>query len=379
MVAEEWLPMTESLRKYQAWLLGLLVVLGLSLAAGGLFAIGDRQQLWHSLFSVQIQLGNAGGLEIGSRVRVQGINAGQVVAIAEPEQRGGNILVTLRLDSRFRALLGADACAEVKTEGLLGGKVIDIVPGSPGAELLADGAILPGRIEGLAEDLRKLAADGQITLAEARTVAGNLKTLVQRGERTLTELEGLTHDLREGEGPLGREVIGTIKQVRQSSQTVNNSFEALKQMPLLGKHIDANTKLLVRPGMDKLVGAFEEGELFHTGRSVFHPEGVERLNAWALMNLPKSKLKGSEVVIVAYTDPNNPDSQAADLLTQEQAEAVKTYLMDHHDVHKLGYFSRRSVTALGMGIRPVPGYPISPPPPLRRIEIIIFAPAGTLS
>jgi phospholipid/cholesterol/gamma-HCH transport system substrate-binding protein len=112
---------------------------------------------------------------------------------------------------------------------------------------------------------------------------------------------------------------------------------------------------------------------------VFHPEGVERLKNWAEANLVKSRLKGSEVVIVAYTDPNHPDPRAAELLTQEQAEAVKTYLSDHHDVHKMGYFSRRTVTALGMGSKAAPGLPVSPPPPLRRIEIIVFAPAGTLS
>jgi phospholipid/cholesterol/gamma-HCH transport system substrate-binding protein len=371
--------MNETLRKSQAWILGLLVVLGLCLAATALFAIGDRQQLWHSVFHVQVKLGNAGGLELGSRVRVQGINAGQVTAMTEPAERGADIFLTIRLDSRFRSLLGSDAHAEVKTEGLIGGKVIDIVPGSPGADALADGAIIPGQIEGLAEDLRKLAADGQSTLADVRAAATNMKKVAERGEKALSEIEGLTRDVREGEGPLGRELVSTVRQVKQSSQTVNNSFDALKQMPLIGKHIDANTKLLVRPGMDKIVGVFEESQLFHQGRSVFHPEGVERLNAWALMNLPKAKLSGSEVVIVAYTDPNCPDAQSAELLTQEQADAVKTYLTDHHDVHKLSFWSRRAVTATGMGVRPAPGYPTSPPPPIRRIEIIIFAPAGTLS
>jgi phospholipid/cholesterol/gamma-HCH transport system substrate-binding protein len=370
---------TESLRRGQAILLGLIVVMALLLAAGGLFTVGDHHQLWHGSYQVQVQLPAAGGLDVGSRVRVQGVNAGQVVAIDQPTVRGGSIIVRLRLDGRFRTQLGSDAHAEVKNEGLIGMKVLDIVPGSPGADVLADNSVIPGTVESLTDDLRRLSAESEKTLQDVRVLAGKLKTLSERSEKAVTELEGLTHDLREGEGPLGREVLATIRQVRESSQTVNNSFDALKKLPLVGKHIDEHVKLLIRPGSDKMVGVFAETQLFHDGRSVFHPEGVERLKQWSEANLPKSKLKGSEVVIVAYTDPHHPDPRAAELLTQEQAEAVKTYLSDHHDVHKLSYFSRRAVTALGMGTKSAPGGPVSPPPPLRRIEIIVFAPAGTLS
>jgi len=37
------------------------------------------------------------------------------------------------------------------------------------------------------------------------------------------------------------------------------------------------------------------------------------------------------------------------------------------------------VQAIGMGNKTAPGIPTFPPLPLRRIEIILFAPAGTLS
>jgi phospholipid/cholesterol/gamma-HCH transport system substrate-binding protein len=371
--------MTESLRRGQAILLGLVVVVALVLIGGGLFAVGDHHQLWHGSYHVSVTLPSAGGLDVGSRVRVQGVNAGQVVALEQPAVRGGAIVVRLRLDGRFRTQLGADARADVKNEGLLGSKVVDLHPGSPGADLLAEHAIIPGRVENLTDDLQKLAEETEKALQDVRALAGKLATLSVRSEKAVGELEGLTRDLREGEGPLGKEVLAALKQVRESSQTVNNSFGALKHLPLVGKHIDEHVKLLVRPGSDKAVMVFSETELFHEGRSVFHPEGVERLKIWASANLPKTKLKGSEVVIVAYTDPNHPDPRAAELLTQEQAEAVKTYLTDHHEVHKVSFWSKRPVTAVGLGTKPAPGLPISPPPPLRRIEIIVFAPAGTLS
>lgn len=371
--------MNEILTRRQAVMLALVVCLGLGLLGYGLFAIGDQQQLWHGQFMINMKLANAGGLDIGTRVRIQGVQAGQVVAIEQPEQRGGYLLVKLRLDGRCKTLLGKDAHGEVKTEGLLGGKVIDIVPGSPGADLLAEHATIPGNVDSLNDDIKKLAGDSQATLSDLRGLAANLKSLSERGEKAVMEVEWLANDLREGKGALGGEVLSTVKQVRESSQAVQNGFEAMKHLPLVGKHVDPYTKVLVRPGMDRFVGVFTEAELFHEGRSVFHPEGVERLRSWAAKHIPNTRLAGTEVVIVAYTDPHFTDSKAAEILTQEQADAVKTYLSDHHDVHKLGTFSRRTVQAIGMGNRSAPGVPVSPPLPLRRIEVIIFAPAGTLS
>lgn len=371
--------MTEILTRRQAWLLALVVCLGLGLLGYGLFSIGDQQQLWHDTYAISIKIANAGGLDVGTRVRIQGVQAGQVTGIDQPVQRGGDLLVKLRLDGKTRTLLGTDARAEVKTEGLLGGKVIDILPGSPGAALLAEQSIIPGVVDSLNDDIKRLANESQETLVDLRKLAVSLKQLSERGEKAVQEVEGLTQDLRQGKGALGGEVLGTIRQMRDTSQSVQQGFDAMKHLPIVGKHIDPYTKLLVRPGMDKIVGTFAESELFHEGRSVFHPEGVERLRSWAAKNVPGTKLPGSEFVIVAYTDPSYVDNKAADILTQEQADAVKTYLVDHHDIHKLGTFSRRTVQSIGMGTRISPGISPSPPLPLRRIEVILFAPAGTLS
>src|SRR5215203_1632733 len=98
--------MMESLRRGQAILLGLVVVVGLALVGGGLFTVGDHHQLWHGTYVVNVKLPNAGGLDVGSRVRVQGVNAGQVVAVEQPTARGGEIIIRLRLDGRFRTQIG---------------------------------------------------------------------------------------------------------------------------------------------------------------------------------------------------------------------------------------------------------------------------------
>jgi phospholipid/cholesterol/gamma-HCH transport system substrate-binding protein len=94
--------------------------------------------------------------------------------------------------------------------------------------------------------------------------------------------------------------------------------------------------------------------------------------------LSKLNAKGSEIVVAAYTDPTG-DPNSAEVLTQQQAETVKTYLIDTHKANKLGWFSWRMVTAVGMGTRPAPGDPPPSPPPARRIEVIVFVPIGSVS
>jgi hypothetical protein len=80
---------------------------------------------------------------------------------------------------------------------------------------------------------------------------------------------------------------------------------------------------------------------------------------------------------VAYTEPNG-DSKTADILTQQQAEAVMTYLVDEQKAAKLGWIKRRTVTPLGMGGRLPPGGPVSASVPPRRVEIVIFVPPGSV-
>jgi len=82
----------------------------------------------------------------------------------------------------------------------------------------------------------------------------------------------------------------------------------------------------------------------------------------------------SEVVIAAFTDEAR-DEELARVLTQEQADAVRRYLVSKHSIHSAGWFSSRKIAAVGFGSQPPPavvdGVRGSPP---RRVEIILFTP-----
>jgi len=70
-------------RSREAWV-GAFVVGGIALFAAGLFMIGDRRLLFTDHFEVSTTFAKVTGLEVGTRVRLAGLDAGEVLEIRVP-------------------------------------------------------------------------------------------------------------------------------------------------------------------------------------------------------------------------------------------------------------------------------------------------------
>jgi phospholipid/cholesterol/gamma-HCH transport system substrate-binding protein len=343
--------MSRSLSRWQAILLGVVILLGLSLTGAGLFAVGNRQWLWSDTFHVRASFKQIRGVEVGTRARIQGIEAGEVVAIEPPLTPGGDVVVRLRLAGRLRHLVRADASVQIVSEGMIGGKVIEVYPGTPEAEPVQDNAVLASRPS-----------------PEFTEVLGQVSTTLQ--------------GIRDGEGTLGKLVkdprvyeglVSLIEQGQETASSLKQDADALKQMPIVRGYVEDPHALLVRPNCERNRRCFAEEELFEPGRAVLTTQGKRQLDflgPW-LVGL---KHKGSDVVIVGYADPKAvPDAALAKTLTKQQSEAVLTYLKEQHSVQKLGWFSSRKVTALGCGIARPP-VPEKVALPAARVEVLVFVP-----
>jgi hypothetical protein len=82
----------------------------------------------------------------------------------------------------------------------------------------------------------------------------------------------------------------------------------------------------------------------------------------------------AEVVIVAFSDPNDPDQTPASAMemTKKQAEVVVDYLKGL-GVHKLGWTTRRKMTPLGMGMNPSPVVE-KESLPASNLQVLLFTP-----
>ena len=75
---------------------------------------------------------------MGTRVRIRGIDAGEVAGITPPESPERPVLLHLRLKGEHRGLVRANSTVRIVNEGMIGGKVLEIhTPAGPGSERLA--------------------------------------------------------------------------------------------------------------------------------------------------------------------------------------------------------------------------------------------------
>jgi phospholipid/cholesterol/gamma-HCH transport system substrate-binding protein len=342
---------SRSLSPGQALVLGLVVVAGLGLGTVGLFAVGGQYWPWNHSFHVRAGFPKIHGVEVGTRVRVQGMDAGEVEAIDLPDRPGGDVVLRLRLKGPFRSLVRADASAQIASEGMVGGKVVEIEPGTA-TEPVPDNALIATRP----------GADLNDVLAQ---VSGTLQG-IRDGEGTIGKLA------RDPEGYAA--LLSLLKQSEKTMASVQQDADALKRVPYLGGYVEDPQALLVRPNCERNRWCFAGTDLFEPGRAVLTSPGKKRLDDIA----PKVngfRQPGTEIVVVSFADPKTTPAETARLLTRQRSEAVCTYLKDRHGIHKVGWLGSRKVTPLGMGVQlpPVPETDNLPP---SRVEVLVFVPQG---
>src|SRR5712671_1000155 len=113
--------------------IGLFAVGGLLLFGIGMFVIGDRHQAFARHTEYYSEFVNLAGLANGAKVRVAGMDAGQVLAIAVPDSPSSRFRVKWRIDAKLRGLVRTDSVVTVDTEGIVGGTYLAVRAGSPSA------------------------------------------------------------------------------------------------------------------------------------------------------------------------------------------------------------------------------------------------------
>ncbi|MDP9349758.1 MAG: MlaD family protein, partial [Gemmatimonadota bacterium] len=126
-------PMRSSSREIQ---LGFFVLAGIVAVIVALMMLTDPGT-FRGRYHVATMVQSAGGLRKGDPVQMRGVNIGRVRGFAiEPEG------VRIRMEMEREYPVPADSRVELESGGLLGGMIVEIVPGRSRAEL-EDGAVLP--------------------------------------------------------------------------------------------------------------------------------------------------------------------------------------------------------------------------------------------
>lgn len=380
--------MSQSLSRWQAALLGLVVLSAGGLAAVGLTKVASRQGLWAETTEVTVGFPEAHDLGPGTPVRVRGVDAGQVVAVEYPAADGPDAAVTvrLRLDAKLAARLFADATAQVQPTGLLGQKVIAVRPGTPAAGPLVDGRLKAAESPDVAQAAAKLAAvadEAAALLKEVRSGNGTVSKLLTDDE-LYRDLKGLAADSRtlvkKADGAVGtvEAEAGNVRTLvadgRETLRSVRQGTDAMQKLPLVRGYVEDPVALLARPDCRREAMSYNAADLFEPGTAILSAAGRENLAAAAAW--VKGQPDKAEVVVAARHDPADKDQSpgSAAELTRKRAEAGAEFLRAA-GATRIGWWSRRKATTVGLGSGPPP-VPEKEPLPPAYLQVVVFTPQG---
>jgi phospholipid/cholesterol/gamma-HCH transport system substrate-binding protein len=218
-------------------LVGAFVLGGLLLFGGGLFLIGDRRLLFVDQFEINSTFGKVTGLQVGTRVRVAGLDAGEVLAIGLPSRPSDRFRVRMRLREDVRQLVRADSTCAVQTDGIVGNAFLQISVGTDGASPVAPGDTIAGidpiefadliqegretfrivarEVIEVKEDVSAAVVVLTDTIATANGVIANVgrdvgtltatsTRVVEHVQGTIVDARALVNDVRAGQGTIGQ-------------------------------------------------------------------------------------------------------------------------------------------------------------------------------
>ena len=176
---------------------GVFLIGGFVLFAVGLFLIGDRRQMFSDNVTLYAEFRDLAGLENGATVRVGGMAAGEVTAIALPPGPESPFKVEFRILEDLTPIVRGDSRASIQVDGIVGNKFLQIDAGSRQAPQAESGDTLPSEepfeFSDLIEEARGIADIAAQTIED---VKGDIEVVVQNINDVADQAEGTIADVR---------------------------------------------------------------------------------------------------------------------------------------------------------------------------------------
>lgn len=196
---------------------GAAVIVALVVLAVAIFFIGETGAVFGDRYQVVTFMPSGNGLIEGAGVRLAGQDVGKVESIEfvpiEERLHPDHVLkITLAIDRTVAEHIRSDSEARIRTQGLLGDKIIDIAPGTVDARILVEG-----------DTLRSAAA------IDYEQMFGSASELVDDLAAMLRNLRTIADSLLAGQGTAGRLLMDTALYVEllRTSQSMNSFLSAV--------------------------------------------------------------------------------------------------------------------------------------------------------
>lgn len=214
-------------RSSREFMVGTFVAMGLIILSVGVMSVGGESGLFTATTTYRVLFDDTDGLRVGSPVKMAGVRIGAISGIrlsTDPLAQGIEVRVQIRKE--YAGRVRADSRAGLRyLQWLSGEKYVEITPGNPDLEVLADGAHLSvtdsfelfEQGEDIAQNLTEVTISLSEILEPLRNGEGLLGALIHDPDFgkegiahlnvALDNLQALTGQIRKGRGFIGRAVF----------------------------------------------------------------------------------------------------------------------------------------------------------------------------
>lgn len=209
---------------------GAFVIGSIVLFAVGLFLIGDRRMMFAETIEIYAEFSKVAGLQNGAKVRIAGLDAGEVETIHLPASPSARFRLKLRVRKDMHQLLRLDSVASIQNDGLVGNKFIQVESGTEQSPQVPErGTIMSqepfdladmlGRVNETIDLVTTMLTDVQARLNDAlqavalmaregQTMISDISSEVQAitasGQKVAGDLQRIVAGVQQGRGSLGK-------------------------------------------------------------------------------------------------------------------------------------------------------------------------------
>ena len=199
--------------------LGIFVSVAIALFIFVIYFVGNRQHLFSKTVEISGVFNDVSGLQVGNNVRFTGINVGTIEAIEIVSD--SSVKVNMTIEKKVQKFIKQDATATIGSEGLMGNKVINLLAGTSGKPVVADGGTI-----------------NTVTPVSLDDIMKNLEVSTVNAALITDDIAALTFNIRNGRGAIGKffmdtafanTIDATMVNAKNATRGLNQNMEAAKE------------------------------------------------------------------------------------------------------------------------------------------------------
>jgi phospholipid/cholesterol/gamma-HCH transport system substrate-binding protein len=190
---------------------GVLILVALLILGVAIVKLGQTGNLFGKRYRLVAFISNASGLKLGGPVTVAGQLSGSIkdIQFLPPDvDTTKNLKLVVEVSREVTEQVRRDSRGRIRTQGVLGDKVFDISPGTPGNRVLREGDTI------------------------AVDPSTDFETVVQQASGAISSVVGLTNDLKKVTGSVtrGEGTLGQLVTNRELYDQLNGTLAATNSL-----------------------------------------------------------------------------------------------------------------------------------------------------